>query len=132
MHKTLLTEEEVNDKKAFNHRLATMAWGGLLIWWGVVIAVDPFTIAIGAIGTGLILLGVNAIRTWRGIPIKNDNNVLGAIAIVWGVLDQARHLLGLSPWLSLALLLFVVGFAYLLVPLLARPKPDTGDQPGDV
>ena len=94
--------------------------------------VDLAIIAIGAIGTGLILLGVNAIRSWKGIPIKNDNNVLGAIAIVWGVLDQARHMLGLSPWLSLALLLFVVGFAYLLAPVLARPSLHTRDDPGDV
>ncbi len=122
----------MDDKKKFNHTLATMAWGMLLIWWGAVIAVDPFTIAIGAIGTGLILLGVNAIRSWKGIPIKNSNNSVGIMAIAWGVLDQARYLLGLSPWLSLALLLFVIGFANLLTPLLSRPRLNPGDHPGDV
>ena len=122
----------MDDKKAFNHRLATMAWGGLLIWWGVVIAIGPITIAIGAIGTGLIMLGVNAIRSWKGLPILNDNNLLGAMAIVWGLLDQVRHMLGLSPWLSLALLLFVTGFAYLLSPLWTRPKAHAGGQTGDV
>jgi len=122
----------MDDKKRFNHQLATMAWGTLLIWWGVVIVVDPFTIAIGAIGTGLILLGVNAIRSLKGIPIKNSNNAVGIMAIAWGVLDQARHMLGLSPWLSLALLLFVVGFAYLLTPLLSRRELHTGDRTGDV
>ncbi len=122
----------MDEKKRFNHTLATMAWGVLLIWWGVVIAVDPFTIAIGAIGTGLILLGVNAIRSLNGIPIKNSNYTVGAMAIAWGVLDQARHMLGLSPWLSVALLLFVIGFAYLLTPLLSRPRLDTGGHPGDV
>ncbi len=122
----------MDDKKRFNHTLATMAWGTLLIWWGVVIAVDPFTIAIGAIGTGVILLGVNAIRARNSIPIKNSNNAVGSIAIAWGVLDQARHILGLSPWLSVALLLFVVGFAYLLAPLFSRPKLNPGEHPGDV
>lgn len=122
----------MDDKKRFNHTLATMALGTLLIWWGVVIVVDPFTIAIGAIGTGLILLGVNAIRSLKGIPIKNSNNAVGSMAIAWGVLDQARYMLGLSPWLSLALLLFVVGFTYLLAPLFSRPKLDAGGRTGDV
>ncbi len=122
----------MDEKKRFNHTLATMAWGLLLIWWGVVIAVDPFTIAIGAVGTGLILLGVNAVRSLKGIPIKNSNYTVGAMAIAWGVLDQARYMLGLSPWLSVALLLFVIGFAYLLTPLLSRPRLDTGGHPGDV
>ncbi len=122
----------MEDKKRFNHTLATMAWGLLLIWWGVVIVVDPFTIAIGAIGTGLILLGVNAIRAWKGIPIKNSNNAVGSMAIAWGLLDQARHMLGLSPWLSLALLLFVIGFAYLLTPLFSHPRLNPSDHPGDV
>ncbi len=122
----------MDDKKRFNHQLATMAWGALLIWWGVVIVVDPFTIAIGAIGTGLILLGVNAIRALKGIPIKNSNYSVGIIAIVWGVLDQVRHMLGLDPWLSLALLLFVVGIAYVLDPLLSHPNLHTGDRTGDV
>ncbi len=122
----------MEDQKRFNHQLAAMAWGALLIWWGVVIAVDPITVAIGAIGTGLILLGVNAIRTLKGIPIRNSNNWVGSIAIAWGVLDQARYMLALSPWLSLALLLIVVGFANLLSPLFARPKLGAGDQAGDV
>ena len=122
----------MDDKKKFNHQLATMAWGVLLIWWGVVIAVDPFTIAIGAIGTGLILLGVNAIRALKGIPSKNSNNRVGIIAIAWGVLDQARYMLGLDPWLSLALLLFVVGFAYVLNPLLSHPNLHAGERTGDV
>ncbi len=122
----------MEDLKRFNHRLATMAWGLLLIWWGIVIVVDPFTIAIGAIGTGLILLGVNAVRSQKGIPITNSNNSVGIIAIIWGVLDQARHMLGLSPWLSLALILFVVGFAYLLTPLLRRTNLNAGEHPNDV
>lgn len=122
----------MEDQKRFNHRLATMAWGALLIWWGVVIAVGPFTLAIGAIGTGLILLGVNAIRALKGIPIRNSNNWVGGIAIAWGALDQVRHMLALSPWLSLALLLIVVGFANLLSPLFARSKLGAGDQAGDV
>ncbi len=122
----------MEDKTRLNHTLATMAWGTLLIWWGVVIMVDPITLALGAIGTGLILLGVNAIRTLKGIPIRNSNNWVGSIAIAWGVLDQVRHMLALSPWLSLALLLIVIGFANLLSPLFARPRLGAGNQAGDV
>jgi hypothetical protein len=122
----------MDDKRTLNHRLATMAWGVLLIWWGVVIVIDPLTIGIGAIGTGLILLGVNAIRSWKGIPPKNGNNLIGIIAIVWGALDQARHMLALPLELSFASLLIVIGLVELIAPLFAHPNLPAGDRPGDV
>ena len=37
--------------KKLNHRFASVGWGLLFIWWGVVIMVDPLTIGMGAIGT---------------------------------------------------------------------------------
>ena len=46
----------------------------LLIWWGIVMIVHPLTIGMGAIGTGLILLGVNAARLQRANPPRNAQN----------------------------------------------------------
>ena len=122
----------MSGKKTFNHRLAKMGWGALLIWWGVSIMIDPITIGMSAIGTGLILLGVNAIRLLKGIPTRVNTTVVGIMAIVWGVLDQARFMLSLSIGVSVALLLIVFGLAELLTPLLVRPKIQAEEGSGDV
>ncbi len=122
----------MDEKTIYNHRLATFAWAALFIWWGTVIIINPLTIGIGAVGTGLILLSVNAVRTLKGIPIKNDNAVIGASLILWGVLDHARHMLALSPWLSFALLFLVIGLVLLYSALFVRPKPPTESHAGDV
>ncbi len=122
----------MDEKTAFKRTLAAVAWGTLLIWWGVVIVFAPLTIAIGAIGSGLILIGVNVILSFKGIPNKAGNIELGMIAIVWGVLDQARHMLGLPFGLSFALLLFVLGLDLILTPLFRRTELNGREQSGHV
>jgi hypothetical protein len=119
-------------KKAFNRNLARAAWGFLLIWWGVVIIVNPLTIGIGAIGTGIILLGLNTIRWLKGIPTRVGTTQFGLIAILWGALDQARHMLALPSGMSFALLLVVSGLSVLITPLFSRPKFRNVGRTGDV
>jgi hypothetical protein len=108
--------------KNFNHTTAAIGWGALFIWWGIVILFKPLTIGMGAIGTGLILLGVNAARLHKGIPDKGSTTTTGLIALAWGVLDQARLMLSLNGGVSLAGLLIIIGIVVFLMPLLARPK----------
>jgi hypothetical protein len=108
-------EDKMDGKENFNHQIATLADGLILIWWGVVIVVDPLTIGLGAIVTGLILLGLNGIRLLKGIPTKTTTTILGLVALVWGAFD---HAFGLDFWHSFAVLLIVIGFVqigYLLV-----------------
>ncbi len=119
-------------KKSINRLLARVAWGSLLIWWGVVIMIDPLTIGIGAMGTGMILLGINAFRWLKGIPTRERTTQIGLIALLWGALDQARYMLGLPAGLSFALLLVVYGLAVLAAPLLARRKLCNAENSGDV
>ncbi len=102
--------------KALNHNLAAIGNGALLIWWGVVIMIDPLTIGMGAIGTGLIMLGVNAARRLKGIPTKASTTFLGSVAVAWGGLDTV---LSPRPGFSFALLLVILGLAT-LATLLAR------------
>ena len=89
----------------------------LLIWWGIVMIVHPITIGMGAIGTGLILLGVNAARRLKGIPTKRTTTVVGSMAALWGMLDVI-----LRPRfeVSFALLLIVIGLVA-LAAMLKRP-----------
>jgi hypothetical protein len=119
-------------KKTINRLLARIAWGLLLIWWGVVIMIDPLTIGIGAMGSGMILLSINAFRWLKGIPTRERTTQIGLIALVWGALDQARIMLGLPGGLSFALLLVVNGLAVLVAPLLARRKLHHVQGSGDV
>jgi hypothetical protein len=90
----------------------------LLIWWGIVMIVHPLTIGMGAIGTGLILLGVNTARLLKGIPTKRVMVVIGVIAIVWGTLDTVFNLRFEA---SFALMLIVIGTVSLMASL-ARPS----------
>jgi len=97
----------MENKKILNHNFATIADGALLIWWGIVIMVNPLTIGMGAIGTGLILLSVNAARLVSGIPTKGSTTFIGVIALLWGILDTV-----FDPRfeLSFAMLLIIIGF----------------------
>jgi hypothetical protein len=101
-----------------NHNLATIGNGALLIWWGIVIMFDPLTIGMGAIGTGLIMLGVNAARSMNGIPTKGSTTIIGIIALLWGTLDTI-----FDPRfeLSFAIMLIVIGLVT-IASLLMRPK----------
>ena len=119
-------------KKTFNRNLARAAWGCLLIWWGVVIIVNPFTIGTGAIGTGIILLSLNVFRWLKGYPTRGSTTQLGLMALLWGLLDQARHILDLPSGISFALLLVVSGISVLITPLFTRPKFNKLEHTGDV
>jgi hypothetical protein len=101
-----------------NRNVAIVGEGMLLVWWGIVILLDPLTLSMGAIGTGLILLGLNAARLLKGVPTKRSTTIVGFVALVWGSLDLA---FALSFGASFAALLIVVGVATLASPLI-RPQ----------
>ncbi len=103
-----------------NHNFATIGNGALLIWWGLVLMVDPLTIAMGAIGTGLIMLGVNAARRLNGIASKGSTTVIGIIALVWGLLETVFDP---RAELSFALMLIVVGVVT-IGSLMTHPKAE--------
>jgi hypothetical protein len=107
-----------------NHRFASIGWGLLFIWWGVVVMVNPLTIGMGAIGTGLILLGINAGRAWMNVPTRDTTTTWGIIFLAWGALDVARSLYHLPAELSFAGILIVIGAVVLVKPLLVRPTVD--------
>jgi hypothetical protein len=111
-------------KQALNRNLAIFGWGAMFIWWGIAVMIDPITIAMAAIGTGLIMLAVNAARALNGIEQVGSTTDIGLILLAWGALDQARHMLGLSAGLSFALALFAIGLMIWLKPLLHRARPE--------
>ncbi len=100
----------MENAQTLNRNLATIGDSLLLIWWGMVMILEPLTIGMGAIGTGLILLAVNGVRRLNGIPTKGSTTVLGIIALAWGICDMA-----FNPGLGggFAMLLIIVGLVYL-------------------
>jgi hypothetical protein len=111
-------EAKMDNTNTLNHNIAVIGWSMLLIWWGIAILVKPVTIGMTAIGTGLILLGLNVFRWRKGLPTRGSNTIIGIIALVWGALD---HTFALSFWLSFATLLIVIGVVA-LASLLVRPQ----------
>jgi len=106
----------MDNTRTLNGSLEAAAWGGLFIWWGITELFNFLPAGIGAIGIGLILLGVNAARSRNGIPISAFSTTLGILALVWGGLELVGAVLSLPFELPVfAILLIVLG-----VTLLAR------------
>jgi len=114
----------MKDKQVFNHYLSIIGWGALFIWWGICVMINPITLAMSAMGTGLILLGVCAVRHYKGIAQVGSTMVIGIILLAWGAADQIRLLMGLQDGYSFALALIVIGLCIWLTPLLRHSKTE--------
>ncbi len=112
----------MNKERTLNQNLEAIAWGGLLIWWGITELATFLPAGTGAVGIGLILLGINAVRYMNGIPTRSFSTILGLLALVWGVVELAKSVLRLPFELpAFAIVLIVWG-----VIVLARTF--TGDR----
>lgn len=113
--------------QTIDNRFETIAWGLIFILWGVTILFDFVPASAGILGTGLILLGLNAVRSLSDIPTKSGTTILGILAVVWGVLELARlvfHLpFELSDWAIFAILLIVLGGILMGRELIRIRKP---------
>ena len=110
----------MENSKALNHTIAAIGEAALLIWWGMVIVIDPLTIGMGAMGTGIIFLGVNAARLLCGIPAKRSTTLWGVIALAWGALAHGLHL---GLWPSVAAMMIMIGVVEVFT-LLVFPRTE--------
>lgn len=76
--------------RALDGTLHAVTWGALFIWWGITELVEGLPQGAGAIGIGVILLGLNAARWLRGAPISVFSTTLGVLALVVGGLELAN------------------------------------------
>jgi hypothetical protein len=97
-----------------NRKYETVAWGLIAILWGTTILFDFIPFGIGVLGTGLVVLGVNVVRSLNDLPTKNDNTSFGILMLAWGGLELARPIL--HPLFETADLDWVI-FAILLIGL---------------
>ncbi len=99
---------ETTRKSTFN--LEAIAWGALFILWGITEMFPSLPKGLGAIGIGLILVGLNAARYWTGQPTSTFTITIGILALLLGGLELARPLLNLTFELPiLAILLLALG-----------------------
>jgi hypothetical protein len=90
------------------------------------------------LGTGLILLGANAVRLRKGMPARDENTVLGILALAWAGLELARPIL--QPvfllvdwdWAIFAILLLVMGLILLTREALRIRRTASQNSPSDI
>ena len=92
----------------------TIAWGALFILWGITEMVKSLPNGTGALGIGLILIGLNVARSWTGQPTSGFTTTFGILALLLGGLELASPYLHLSFELPIfAILLLALGLIVL-------------------
>ncbi len=112
----------MNAIRAQNRDLEALAWGAFFLWWGFTELVKIVPDGTGAIGIGLILIGLNVARSLYGIPTSGFSTTLGVLALLWGGLEFAAAVLHLPFELPVfAVLLMTLG-ALMLGREIIRPR----------
>lgn len=96
-----------------------VGWSALLLWWGVRLLLPSLPEGTGLLGTGLILIGLNAARSIAGIPTRWGTTAVGILVIVWGALELLGTFMHLATEFGIAILLITCGLI-LLVRILQR------------
>ena len=111
----------MDNVRSSNSNFEMAAWGALFIWWGITVLFTSLPHGVGAIGIGLILLGLNAARWLSGIRASGFTTTLGILALVLGGLELANSVLRLPFELPVfAILLITLGVILLAREILHR------------
>jgi hypothetical protein len=95
-------------RDALDHQLERIGWALFLIMIGGLMLVPGVPGGVWLIGTGLIMLGLNAARQANGIPMSAFTIVLGIAAVVLGVAEIVGAGLPVFP-----ILLILIGASIL-------------------
>ncbi len=112
----------MNTAQVRNRDFEAMAWGALFIWWGVTELVNFMPNGSGAIGVGLILIGLNVARSLNGIRVSGFSTTLGVLALVWGLLELAGAVLALPFELPIFAILLITLGVILLGRAIIQPR----------
>ncbi len=119
----------MENTQALKRTLEAFGWAAIFIWWGVVELLNFLPTGTGAVGFGLILIGLNATRALNGIPMSGFTTTLGILALVLGGLELAGPFLHLSFELPIVpILLIVLGVVVLAGELAGHGERLTGGQ----
>ena len=100
----------MTNKRNSNPDFGTLAWGAIFILWGITEMFESLPEGTGAAGIGIILIGLNLARSWKGQETSGFTTTLGILALLLGSLQLARPYLHLSFELPIfAIVLMVLG-----------------------
>lgn len=102
-----------------------IAWGAFFIWWGITELVPSLPTGTGALGIGLILLGLNAARYLSGLPTSRFSITMGILAMMWGVLELADVFLNLPFEIPVFAILLVVFGTIVLARAISRNRRES-------
>jgi hypothetical protein len=105
-----------------NLDFGAIGWGALFIWWGFTELYRFLPDGAGAIGVGLILLGVNVARSLTGSPTSGFSIALGLIALALGGLELANSVFHLPFELPVFPIILLAFGAVILVRALLPGK----------
>ena len=104
----------MENTRKLNPDLGTIAWGALFILWGITEMIPSLPEGTGAIGIGIILIGLNLARLWKRESIGGFTTTFGLLSLLLGGLQLARPYLHLSFELPIfAILLLTLGLVLL-------------------
>jgi hypothetical protein len=102
------------ETKNSKYDIDAIGWGVLFVWWGFTEWVHFLPAGSGLIGMGLILLSLNAIKTFTGVRPDGFSITIGILVLVWGLLKLAEVSLSLPYELPVfAILLIGLGLIVL-------------------
>jgi hypothetical protein len=115
-------DDIMNAVRTKNMSYEGIAWGVIFIWWGITELFAPLPPGTGAVGIGLILVGLNVARYMTGIPTSRFSLALGIIALVWGVLELAGAVLSLPFEIPVFPIVLIVFGAFLVMSSFAQAR----------
>src|SRR5512136_1970044 len=111
----------MNTTQIIKRNYEAIAWGALFIWWGITVMIPSLPEGTGALGIGLILIGVNVARSLKGVPVSRFSITLGILALIWGGLQLVGVLVSLPFELPIfAILLIVLGLIVIIPEFSAK------------
>jgi hypothetical protein len=100
----------MEDTRKFTVNFETIAWGSLFILWGIMEMFKFLPNGTGALGIGLILIGLNIARAMTKRPINGFTTTIGILALLAGGLEIVSPYLHFAFEIPIfAILLFVLG-----------------------
>lgn len=115
----------MNETQSQKRDYEAIAWGAFFIWWGITEMIPTLPAGTGPLGTGLILIGLNAARYFSGIPTSRFSISMGILALAWGVSDLAGVFLGLPFEIPVFAILLVVLGVMVLVRAISGNRNET-------
>ncbi len=113
----------MEEAKRMDGILEASAWGLLFVWWGLSLLPHFLPNGLDAAGTGLILLGLNAARSMKKIPISGFSTTCGILCLIWGGLDLSRSVFHLPYRLPVfSILMIALGLILGLAALIRNRR----------